>query len=255
MTRVALATALLALATAVWPRPSEWADRRSWIGVIRPVDELADGSRPTGDAPARWWRRPLRRTRRSGRDTDRRTTEVLALLDALAPALRAGLSPAAALEAVASPSVDQRSPLLVALLHAADRADHLAPVWRAEADEMSSGDLALVAAAWALCERLGSPLAPTVATVSRVVRQRRAVRQRTAAALAGPRTSMTVLTALPAAGPVLSLALGLSPVDLYASPAGAAALVAGVLLLGVGRWWGARLVASIGDADPAADAG
>ena len=273
MTRVALVTvaaAVLTLATVVWPWSSSWSSgrwegggRRAWPRVVRPAHEDAgeEGSPPW--TPARWrpgsarrssrrWSPPqFGRARRARRDAERRSVAVLDLLDALAPALRAGLPPPAALRAIAHPSPERRSALLVALLEAADRAEDLAPVWRAEAEELASSDLGLVAAAWALCEGLGSPLAPTVATVSRAVRQRRALRQRMEAALAGPRTSMTVLTALPAAGPVLALTMGVSPLDLYASPAGAGALASGVVLVGVGRLWGARLVASVGVDGPA----
>lgn len=260
MTRVALAGALLALAAVLWPRSSLRGVRRAWSGVVRRPDPDAEAV-GASDLTSSWGHRcrtwfegpprPLRTRRSRQRDAERKTEEVLDLLDALAPALRAGLPPASALRAVASPSPERRSLLLARLLQAADRAEPLAAVWRAEADDLSSSDLALVAAAWALCERLGSPLAPTVVTVGGAVRQRRAVRQRLEAARAGPQMSMTVLSALPAVGPLLALALGVSPVDLYASPAGVASLAAGAILLGVGRLWGARLVASVG-ADSAA---
>ncbi len=257
MTRIVVAAAVLALAVTLWPRPTAGWPRTGVAG--RPLDVAGVGgslrSAPDVVAGQAWWRlarsggfRPGRppRSRAARREAERRTDQVLDLLDALAPALRAGLAPAAALRAVAPPSPDRQPGLLGDLLDAADRAEDLAPVWRAEAVELASTDLGLIAAAWALCERLGSSLAPTVGTVSRVVRQRRAVRQRMEAAVAGPRTSMTVLTALPVVGPILALAVGVSPVDLYASPAGVASLVAGVVLLGVGRLWGARLIASIG---------
>lgn len=233
MTRIVVAAAVLALAVTLWPRPTAGWPRTGVAG--RPLDVAGVGGSPRSApdvvAGQAWWRlarsggfRPGRppRSRAARREAERRTDQVLDLLDALAPAL------------------------LGDLLDAADRAEDLAPVWRAEADELASTDLGLIAAAWALCERLGSSLAPTVGTVSRVVRQRRAVRQRMEAAVAGPRTSMTVLTALPVVGPILALAVGVSPVDLYASPAGVASLVAGAVLLGVGRLWGARLIASIG---------
>ena len=98
-----------------------------------------------------------------------------------------------------------------ALGQAAQRGEALAPVWFAYAEALRSDDLRLVAAAWSLCDTLGSPLAPTVATVSHVVRRRRSVRQRIAAALAGPRATMRVLTALPLSGPFVAIAVGVSP--------------------------------------------
>jgi tight adherence protein B len=245
-----LAAGLLAVAVLVWPRP--------------PRAQGLPRSRSAG-APHRrrrpwWWRRPRRYP---AGDVD----ALLTLLDAVGPALRAGLAPGDALRAVApegvaspvgrddaaegrgshSGSLARPTPerFVSDLLHGADRGEPLAPIWRQWATRTGSSDLGLVAAAWALCERLGAPLAATVATVGSVVRRRAEVERRTAAALAGPRASMAVLTVLPLAGPLIALVMGLSPLDLYASPPGAAALGAGLALLLVGRWWGARLVRSI----------
>ncbi len=136
--------------------------------------------------------------------------------------------------------------LLSGLGQAAGRGERLAPVWSSYAEAVGSDDLRLVAAAWSMCDALGSPLAPTVSLVSDVVRRRRAVRQRIAAALAGPRATMWVLTALPLSGPVLALAVGVSPGDLYAQPAGAVSLAAGLGLLALGRLWAARMIGAVG---------
>jgi tight adherence protein B len=181
---------------------------------------------------------------------------MLDVLDALAPALRAGLSPVAALRLVtrsagaeAISGSARSSPVGSSAFHdlaaAAAQGGPLAPTWATYADALSSSDLRLVASAWSLCETLGSPLAPTVATVADVVRRRRTVRQRVAAASAGPVATMRVLTALPLAGPLVALAVGVSPGDLYAEPAGAASLAVGLALLLLGRWWAGRLVAAV----------
>ncbi len=245
MNGLTAAAVLVALAVLVWPRRPR-ADGR---GIRHPGTARTPG--PAGRGRGRW-RRPegLRiRGGLGGRGRDgREVAEILTLLDALVPALRAGLAPADALRAVSPP--DAAGPpaagLLVDLLTAADRGAPLAPVWAGWADRTGSSDVALVASAWALCERLGAPLAATVTTVATVVRRRLEVQRRTAAALAGPRASMTVLSALPAVGPLLALVMGLSPVELYASAAGAAALGMGLVLLLLGRWWGSRLVRSVG---------
>lgn len=252
---LAVAAGLLAVAVLVWPWPSRAE------GLPRSRSASAPHRRR---APRwRWWRRWWRPGRSAADDVD----ALLTLLDAVGPALRAGLAPGEALRAVApdgaaepvgrddaveSDGTDSGSRawptpqrFVTDLVHAADRGEPLAPMWREWAMRTRSSDLRLVASAWTLCERVGAPLAATVATVASVVRRRAEVERRTAAALAGPRASMAVLTALPLAGPLLALALGLSPVELYASPPGAAALGVGLLLLLVGRWWGARLVRSI----------
>ena len=128
---------------------------------------------------------------------------------------------------------------------AAQRGEALAPVWFAYAEALRSDDLRLVAAAWSLCDTLGSPLAPTVATVSHVVRRRRSVRQRIAAALAGPRATMRVLTALPLSGPFVAIAVGVSPGDLYTEAAGAMSLAVGLAVLLLGRLWAGRMIRAV----------
>ena len=188
--------------------------------------------------------------------------EALDLLDALAPALRAGLPPATALRLIASSASPDGGPpsgpsegssgsrggrggAADALGLAAQRGEALAPVWFAYAEALRSDDLRLVAAAWSLCDTLGSPLAPTVATVSHVVRRRRSVRQRIAAALAGPRATMRVLTALPLSGPFVAIAVGVSPGDLYTETAGAMSLAVGLAVLLLGRLWAGRMIRAV----------
>ena len=202
--------------------------------------------------------------------------EALDLLDALAPALRAGLPPATALRLIASSASPDGGPpsgpsegssgsrgwgggsgggrgessggrggAADALGQAAQRGEDLAPVWFAYAEALRSDDLRLVAAAWSLCDTLGSPLAPTVATVSHVVRRRRSVRQRIAAALAGPRATMRVLTALPLSGPFVAIAVGVSPGDLYTETAGAMSLAVGLAVLLLGRLWAGRMIRAV----------
>jgi tight adherence protein B len=224
----------------------------AWLlGRPRPVSPPAALRR--GDRWSRRWssapdaRPGLRRSaallaRRDRRRVDRVELEALDLLDGLAPALRAGLPPVAALRLVASSSADGP---LQGLGRAAALGESLAPIWSAYAESTRSDDLRLVAAAWSMCDTLGSPLATTVAAVSDVVRRRRVVRQRTAAALAGPRATMRVLTALPLSGPVLALAVGVSPGDLYRPPAGLFSLVVGLVVLAFGRLWAARMIRAV----------
>jgi tight adherence protein B len=231
----------LALALLLWGR-----------GAAKPVPARARSAPRRQRSTSPW---SLPRRRRRGRAVERAAVEILDVLDALAPALRAGLPPAAALRLVTrsgapsgprpSTSVPSGSGALDDLAEAAAQGGPLAPTWSAYADALSSSDLRLVAAAWSLCDALGSPLAPTVATVADAVRRRRAVRQRIAAASAGPRATMRVLTALPLTGPLVALAVGVSPGDLYAEPAGAASLVVGLVLLLLGRFWAGRLVGAV----------
>jgi tight adherence protein B len=183
-------------------------------------------------------------SRRRRAETERAAAEAGEMLDALAPALRAGLPPVAALRLVTSTSPYGRLALRE-LEEAAARGEPLGPTWSAHAEAVESDDLRFVAAAWTLCDTLGSPIAPMVSTISEMVRRRRAVRQRIATALAGPQATMRVLTALPLTGPLLALAVGVPPADLYAQPSAAVSLATGLLLLVIGRAWTSRMVRAV----------
>ena len=230
----AVVALLLAVAALLWPRSglgpfgADRAARRPAAGRSSPVD------------PGR-----LRlSSRRRQAEAERAAVEAVEMLDALAPALRAGLPPVAALRLVTSTSPHGRRALRE-LDEAAARGEPLGPTWSAHAETADSDDLRFVAAAWTLCDTLGSPIAPTVSMISEMVRRRRAVRQRIAAALAGPQATMRVLTALPLTGPLLALAVGVSPADLYAQPSAAVSLATGLVLLAIGRAWTSRMVGAV----------
>ena len=270
---------LVAAAVLLWSVAGGAAGRSSLAPRVGAHDPTGIAA---GPAPRRWsWLATRRRRRRA----ERAEAEALELLDGLAPALRAGLPPVTALRLVTSSrlmGITARSPTparnparsppqsppqrsrpgrpgpssaggsgWIDLDAAAARGDPLAPAWSAYADAVDSEDLRLVAAAWSLCETLGSPVAPTVATVAEVVRRRRAVRHRITAALAGPQATMRVLTALPLSGPFVAVLVGVSPSELYADAAGLSSLVAGVTLLVVGRVWAARMVRAVALEQPA----
>jgi tight adherence protein B len=119
-------------------------------------------------------------------------------------------------------------------------------VWDDWASRSGSDELAFVAAAWRLSERTGAPLAAAVERAARGLRDVRRRRGRVSAAVAGPRATVTVLTALPLAGPLLGLACGVDPRTLYlGSPLSTAAVVVGAGLAVLGRWWCARMVRAV----------
>ncbi len=113
--------------------------------------------------------------------------------------------------------------------------------------ESGSADLAFVASAWRLSESTGAPLAEAVDRAAAQLRSGLSRRRRLAAAIAGPRATVTLLTALPLSGPLLGLACGLSPSALYLSsaPAAGSALI-GAFLTVLGRWWCTRIVRAAG---------
>lgn len=267
--RAALSAGLVVLVVLLWPLGSH---RRAGGSTARPLLAAAarlpaegpgedrtgrSGAGPgewsgdglgewSGEGPARWARlggRVLRRWRTARRARARELVTVLDLLDALAPALRSGLSPAAALRCLEPPADESGRPSLVAeLCEAADAGAPLAPAWSARAHRLAASELHLVAAAWSLSESLGAPLADSVALGADLVRQRLARERRLAVALAGPRATIAILTLLPAGGPALALLLGVSPAELYLNLPAAVSLGLGLMLLGLGRWWCTRMV-------------
>lgn len=219
--------------TAPATRPAgDEAARRSQNGAWRPglLGSVPPSHRGFAGGPLR------------ARDRD----GVLALLDALGAALRAGLPPATALRCIdVSARSEQVGMLQDRLLAAADAAAPLAPVWAREAAALRSHELRVVARAWALSETLGSPLADCVGLAADLVRHRVAHERRLAIALAGPRATTTVLSLLPLAGPGVGVLLGIPPAGLYSGSAALLSGLLGLLLLGAGRWWCASLVARV----------
>jgi tight adherence protein B len=184
---------------------------------------------------------------RARRRADETVEAALAVLDAIAPALRAGLSPSRAVElAVASAGVSSEPAHLSAALGAAVRSGRAASqLWRGLAERSGSAELQFVAGAWRLSESTGAPLAEAVERAAERLRDARTRRRRVAVAVAGPRATVTVLTLLPVVGPVFALACGLGPAELYlGSPAAAISALVGCALAVAGRLWCRRLVRS-----------
>jgi tight adherence protein B len=179
------------------------------------------------------------------------TQDLLGLLEAIAPALEAGIAPAAALSLAAdarSPSggPDPLAALASAMASAASDGAVLGPLWREAAESAGSAELLLLAHAWSLSEDMGAPLAQAVRTTSGLLEARVAHERRLTSAVAGARATVNVLTVLPLGGPLLALVLGIGPVELYAgSRLTLGSLVLGLCLAGIGRWWVHRMVGAV----------
>jgi len=195
--------------------------------------------------------------RRRGRpvSTSLRPEDVIALVEAIGPGLRCGLTPAAALSVAiaAGGAADAHraaeDPMHVVAQRAVEAAtDGLAmsAVWQAQARATGSAELTLLSNAWSLTEETGAPLAEAVSTVAAVLRAGTEQQLRLDAALAGPRATMRLLIVLPVAGPVLALVLGVSPEELYASVMSRCSLAGGLLLVLLGRAWVARMIRGVG---------
>jgi tight adherence protein B len=177
--------------------------------------------------------------------------DLLRVVEAVLPALEAGLTPGAALglaAEVAAPRGERSatSVLVGRLAGLSAEGQPIGPFWAQAAAAAQSPELRLLAQAWSLTEDLGAPLAEAVRTTAGLLRARIETDRRTAGAVAGARATMNVLTALPLGGPLVALALGMGPRELYAGSAvtGLCLVAGGVLVLG-GRWWVARMVRDV----------
>ncbi|WP_076260233.1 type II secretion system F family protein [Intrasporangium flavum] len=269
---------LVALVALAWPRRRAVRAARSRDALaLGPSCSAADSSPPEPggrrEAMARLWRAdPVQLVRewRLRRRSDDLLAGALDLLSGIGAGLEAGLPPVRAVElaatsvvgadalahvsragaGAATPPAPGSLPAVAGLAGDLVRAGRLvrpaSAVWDDWALKSGSDELAFVAAAWRLSERTGAPLAAAVERAARGLRDVRRRRGRVAAAVAGPRATVSVLTALPLAGPLLGMACGVDPRTLYlGSPLSTAAVVLGAGLAVLGRWWCARMVRAV----------
>lgn len=199
-----------------------------------------------------WSARELRRRWRQGRHAAAVSSQdLLGLLNAIAPALEAGMTPASAMRIAAdtrsgSGRPDPLAALAGEMASAAADGDPLGPLWRAAAESAGSAELLLLAQAWSLTEDLGVPLAQAVRTTAGVLEARIAHERRLAAAVAGANATVNLLTVLPIGGPLVALVLGIGPVELFGgSGLIQSSLVLGLCLAGIGRLWVRRMVRAV----------
>ncbi|QQS01511.1 MAG: hypothetical protein IPK37_03415 [Austwickia sp.] len=176
---------------------------------------------------------------------------VLRALDALAAGLEVGLAARDALREAAGTTDDLavREGLLASAA-GPEPGGEPAGLGAAGPGEDLEG-LALLARAWQLSDRLGTPLAQSVRAVASLLRAEVAARRAVAVAMSEARATVLVLVALPLLGPLLAAAVGVSPADLYGSAPARVSAALGVGLVGLGMWWMRRLlrrVATAGDA-------
>ena len=177
--------------------------------------------------------------RRRGHAPDPPTTGgAIRLLAAVAAAFRAGATPESAWARVGVTTRD-----------GVPDEDALSTVLPAVA-------LGPTVAAARLAREIGAPPAAVLDRVARLVERAGEAADRRAEALAGPRTTATLLAWLPASGLVLGLVLGVDPVTVLLDGAGGTGLlVVGLGLTGLGRAWTRRLIArASGGGEPAAPA-
>ena len=145
---------------------------------------------------------------RAGRRADAALAESVG---SLAADLRAGQQPAEALAAISNPAMRHRA----------------------------------VAAVWSVSERSGAPAAAVLDRVEQDLRARQAQRREVAAALAGARSTGSLLAVMPLLGIGLGAGMGAHPLTvLMGQPRGQVALVTGVVLGALGVLWTSRIIAA-----------
>lgn len=235
---------LVAVGALLWPDHFG----RCRVAVLPRVSSTS-ALAPRNDSGSAWERG--RRWRQSRHGVGVGPQDLIGLLDAIAPALDAGMAPASALRIAAdsrsgSGRPDQLTALARDLASAAADGATLGPLWRAAAVSARSAELMLLAHAWSLSEDMGAPLAHGVRTAVGLLEARLAHERRLAAAVAGAKATVNLLTALPLAGPLLALVLGIGPSELFGgSRLTQGCLVLGLCLAGIGRWWVRRMVRAV----------
>lgn len=178
----------------------------------------------------------------------RRELALLGVLDAFAAGLGVGLTTDDALREATGTTDD---PVVREILRADEEEDadwirDLRPGLMGSAGRPRAGaeldGLTLLARARRLSQRLGTPLAESVRAVAVLLRAEIAARRAVTVAMSEARATVVVLVALPLLGPALAVGVGVSPRDLYGSPAGAGCAFLGAGLVGLGIWWMRRLL-------------
>lgn len=207
-----------------------------------------------GAVPAApWWSR-------FGRDAAAEAAEWIALLRRLAALLQAGRSPAAAFEG-AGPAGGRGSrtgtgrhiELLCTSVAAAARlglgvSTALAGVPAPELghrplERRAVATTAELSLCWEVSERTGAPLAALLGGLADALEAELDAEAARGTALAGPRSTVRILTWLPVLGIGLGMLMGVDPLrTLLTTPWGLAALVAGAVLTGLGRVWTRTLI-------------
>ncbi|WP_354641342.1 type II secretion system F family protein [Kitasatospora camelliae] len=194
-------------------------------------------------APLRRWRK----RRRTAAEARRRATAVIDLCTGLAAELRSGSTPEQALHTVTSRAGQALRRDLgaeaTARLAAGRYGGNVPAALRLVAELPGGSGAAAVAACWQVTADSGSGLAVGLDQVADALRAERALAEEIAGELAGPKTTIAVLAALPLLGLLLGAALGAQPVRvLLHTPAGLGCLLGGALLEAGGLLWTARLV-------------
>ncbi|MFI7482235.1 type II secretion system F family protein [Kocuria sp. M1R5S2] len=201
--------------------------------------------------------RPGRLRTRLFRDTAGEAAEWVALLRRLAALLQAGRSPAAAFEGAACAGtgtgtgrhIDRLCESVAAAARlglgaaAALEAAPPARLGHRALDRRAASTTAELVLCWAVSARTGAPLTGLLNGLADALEAELDAEAARSTALAGPRSTVRILTWLPVLGIGLGMLMGVDPLGvLLTTPWGRGALVAGAVLTLAGRAWTRTLI-------------
>jgi tight adherence protein B len=173
----------------------------------------------------------------SGRAAAVRRRDLHTALRVLVGELEAGSGPGIALAAAGAAGPSVREPFAEAA-RAAERGEDAGAVLADVAPTPGNEGLRAIGVAWQVGETTGAELAGVLGRVAADLAAAREQRRAVDTALAGPRSSATLLAGLPLVGIGLGLAMGAQPLDfLTRVPSGRLVCCAGVLLDAAGVLW------------------
>lgn len=208
------------------------------LTVAGPAGALA-AAIALGTAVHRW------RARRRAAASLTATADLAGAVGLLAAELRAGAHPAAAAERVAGDAGPAAAGVLHAVAATARLCGDVAAALRREAVAAPAiaQPLRQLAAAWALAQRHGVPLAEVLHAVRGDLEHRVRASRRLRSSSAGPRATAAVLAALPVLGLLLGQAIGARPWHvLTATVPGQFLLLLGTVLTSAGLLWSSHIV-------------
>lgn len=238
-----------AAATAADPRTRGASGCRT-AGQRTGGHNTPDGEAVVGSESPRWLRLIAAKRRSSKREkagADAQSDEsAIAVVDRCSELLRVGVPPVRAVSHIAGLGTDPELSRVLAKVarslelgqapHLAIRR-HLGGLAPRMAEVLDG-----MAAVWFVAETSGAPAAEMLSEYGQSCRRKADSRRERDVALAGPQSTVKVLTWLPLISLGLSVLIGANPIRLLLSVPGFAALGAGAALLVLGRLWMRRML-------------
>lgn len=163
---------------------------------------------------------------------------------ALGSLLRGGAQPRRALEEL-SRAATPSAPVAQRALETVRRGESATASFAAEPGE----DWRLLAASWAIAERSGAPLAATLDHYAEGLVALDALKSRRAVLLAGPKSTVFLVSALPLVAFIAGEFFGVGTFEQLSAAPGLISAVTGVLLMALGLAWGLAMVRSVSSQD------